>query len=310
MKEIRNTTGILRALSKDAETTRTVEFVASDESRDAHGTVVSIKGWDLRRFNANGIIGYQHNVYGDLCGNSDPDRVIGTGEARIEGKQLIVRITFEPAEINPLAERIFQKVLYGTLKAVSVGFLPIGRGHWGEGDEAEDGENATYYYAGQELLEVSVVNIPSNKNALRRSLRSNTVDALNFIYRALDGEYRFSEIESFRVGEVLNLLERKGETLSGIRHTDDAHGANQGAAGGERLSGTVRTETTGTSGATVRTSGTGETETTESAETSGTGSASTSGTGEASQSDEAAEEARMASNDEEVAIAEALSLLA
>ena len=40
-----------------------------------------------------------------MCGNEDPDRVIGTGQARIEDNQLIVSMTFEPAELNPLAEK-------------------------------------------------------------------------------------------------------------------------------------------------------------------------------------------------------------
>lgn len=220
-KEIRNIAGHVRKVEENVEETRTIEFVASDESRDSHHTVVPVSGWDLDRFNRNGIIGYQHNVYGDLCGNEDPDRVIGTGEARIEGKELIVRITFEPADINPLAEKIFRKVLHGTLKAVSVGFVPTAEGHWGEGDEAKKGVNETYYFAGQELLEVSVVNIPSNKNALKRSVRNNTVDALNFIYRALDGEYRYSEIEGMKVGDVLGLLERKADERLGTRADEE-----------------------------------------------------------------------------------------
>ena len=117
-KEIRNIAGHVRKVEENVEETRTIEFVASDESRDSHGTVVPVSGWDLDRFNRNGIIGYQHNVYGDLCGNEDPDRVIGTGEARIEGKELIVRITFEPADINPLAEKIFRKVLFLSLSQI------------------------------------------------------------------------------------------------------------------------------------------------------------------------------------------------
>lgn len=208
-----NLTGYVRALGADAEETRTVEFVASDNSRDSHRTVVPVGKWDLRRFNANGIVGYQHNVYGDLCGNEDPDRVIGTGEARVEGEQLIVRITFEPADLNPLAEKIFRKVMHGTLKAVSVGFLPTKEGHWGEGEEARGGRNETYYFDGQELLEVSVVNIPSNANALRRGFRENTADALRYVYHALGGRYRYAEIEEMKVREILDLLVINDERL-------------------------------------------------------------------------------------------------
>lgn len=224
----------VRKLADDMKDTRTVEFVASDESRDSHGTVIPSDKWDLTRFNTNGIIGYQHNVYGDMCGNEDPDKVIGTGEAFVENKQLIVRITFEPAEINPLAEKIFQKVLYGTLKAVSVGFMPTQEGHWGEGDESREGKNATYYFDGQELLEVCIVNIPSNKNALKRDLRSNTVDALHFVYRALDGKVRYSEIEEMKVRDLMDLLQcREQHGVDDHEGKRNAYGNNSEGVRGE-----------------------------------------------------------------------------
>lgn len=206
----RNVFGYIRKAADDVEETRTIEFIASDETRDSHGTVLPADKWDLERFNNNGIIGYQHNVYGDMCGNDDPDRVIGVGKARVEDGKLIVAVTFEPAELNQLAEKIFRKLLHGTLKAVSVGFAPIGKGRWGEGEESRDGENPTFYFDGQELLELSVVNIPSNKNALKKSLRGNAVDAISFIYRSLDGEYRYSQIEEMKVRDVLDLLDNKG----------------------------------------------------------------------------------------------------
>lgn len=230
--------GNLRKLADDVRESRTVEFVASDESKDSHGTVVPSDKWDLTRFNSNGIIGYQHNVYGDLCGNEDPDRVIGTGEAFVENKQLIVRIAFEPAEINPLAEKIFQKVLHGTLKAVSVGFMPTAKGHYGEGEERKGGDNETYYFAGQELLEVSVVNIPSNQNALKRDLRSNTVDALHFVYRALDGKVRYADIEEMKVRDLMDLLQGR-EARSLNDHEGDEQRENDGEDTGEETGDTT-----------------------------------------------------------------------
>lgn len=142
-------------------------FVASDDSVDSAGTVLNQDNWDLRRFNSNGIIGYQHKVYGGWDDTDNPDNVIGKGVAYVEDKKLMVDITFEPADINPLAEKIYQKIMFGSLRAVSVGFLPVGRGKFGEGADAE-----TYYFAGQELLEVSVVNIPANPNALKKSMEA------------------------------------------------------------------------------------------------------------------------------------------
>ena len=156
-------------IRKVDEETRTVEFVASDSSVDSYGTVLPVDKWDLKRFEKNGIVGYMHDVYGDSWTKSaDPDDVIGKGVAFIEDDKLIVRITFEPADLNPKSDKIFRKFQFGSLHAVSVGFRATAKGH--KGDE-ERGENPNvYYYGGQELLEVSVVNIPSNANALKRSI--------------------------------------------------------------------------------------------------------------------------------------------
>lgn len=167
-------TGEIRAFDrKTAEETRTIEFVISDETRDRHGTVIPVKSWNLDSYNKNGIVGYQHEVYGGW-GDPNPDMILGRGEAFVEEGKLIGRVTFEPAEINPLAEKIFQKVLHGTLKATSVGFREVVRGKWGEGEESVNGKTPTYYFGSVELLEFSIVNIPSNPNALRRTIEEET----------------------------------------------------------------------------------------------------------------------------------------
>ena len=46
-------------------------------------------------------------------------------------------VKFETADINPQAEKIFRKVLNGTLKATSVGFLETGEGKWVETKDAK-----------------------------------------------------------------------------------------------------------------------------------------------------------------------------
>lgn len=147
---------------KVEEDNRVVEFVASDASVDSYNTVLNPEGWDLERFNKNGIVGYQHDVYY----GSDPDNVIGKGEARAEDGLLIVRVTFEPADLNEKADKVYRKVLFGTLNGVSVGFQSR-KGHWGDKKRSENPD--VYYFDEQELLEVSVVNIPANPNAVKRS---------------------------------------------------------------------------------------------------------------------------------------------
>lgn len=149
------------------EENRTVEFVASDNTVDSYGTVLPSDKWDLKRYEKNGIIGYQHQVYGDY-GNVDPDDVLGHGQAFVEDNKLIVKATFEPADINQKADKIFKKIQFGSIKGVSVGFQPTKPGHWGDKEKGEDPD--VYYFEGQELIEVSVVNIPANPNAVKRSI--------------------------------------------------------------------------------------------------------------------------------------------
>ena len=160
-----------RAVDVDA---RTAEFVISDASIDRHGTILSIDGWELANFGANGIVGYQHEVYASWEGKSDPDQVIGKGTVFIEGTQLIGKIEFEPEAINPLAEKILQKVDFGTLKATSVGFMPLEPGMFKDIEVAgHDGEKETksiFHYGRRDLLEFSIVTIPSNANALQRAM--------------------------------------------------------------------------------------------------------------------------------------------
>lgn len=145
------------------EEKRMVEFVASTGAVDTYGTVLPPDLWDLSRYARNGVVGYQHDIYY----SDDPDNVIGRGEAYTANGELLIRIFFEPAELNPKADKVYRKVLFGSINAVSVGFRATAPGHWGRKADGEDPD--VYYYNGQELMEVSVVNVPSNPDAVKRS---------------------------------------------------------------------------------------------------------------------------------------------
>ena len=144
-----------------------------------------------------------------MCNAPNPDDQLGSARAYFETvkkgegeeKQLLVDITFEPESINPLAEKIFRKVLHGSLRAVSVGFVPLTDKEGKTGDMRGD----NFHYFGQELLEVSVVNIPSNPDALKRSLRESTSNALTFLTKKLGK--RYSDVEKMTVRDVLDILE-------------------------------------------------------------------------------------------------------
>ncbi len=221
-------------LAENAEETRKVRFVISDTSKDRHGTVLNMENWNLDHFNQNGIVGYQHDVYGGgMCAGPNPDSVIGKGRAWLDtstkkrdsngmpAKILMGEVEFEPEDINPLAEKVFKKVLHGTLKATSVGFSPIGGGklvndETGEEERLDESpyrvpQGHTFYYDGQELLEFSIVNIPSNPNALKKDLRNQTANALHFIKRELGEDITYGQIENMKVMDVIKMLET-GET--------------------------------------------------------------------------------------------------
>lgn len=152
--------GQFRANSVNEEN-RTVDFVISTEAEDSYGTIFKADGWDLERYAKNPIVTYQHRDFSD-----NPDMVIGTSAVRVEENQLIATLTFEAAEDNELAEKVFRKVKSGILRGASIR-ADVEEYHWGNFDEGENPE--VLYFTRQALLSWSVVTVPSNPDALSRN---------------------------------------------------------------------------------------------------------------------------------------------
>jgi HK97 family phage prohead protease len=155
---------VIRALTDKNKENRQAEFVISTETEDSYGTVFKISGWDLKRYENNPVVFYAHKSYSD-----NPDMLIGTSEVRIEENQLIAVVTFESAEDNPVAEKVWRKVQNGTLRMASIGANPK-KGHWG--DEKLGENRDTIYFDEQELLEWSIVPLGSNPEALKREAQT------------------------------------------------------------------------------------------------------------------------------------------
>lgn len=151
----------VREISDEQAENRQAEFVISTEAVDNWGTVFKADGWDLERYSKNPVVIYAHKTYSD-----DPDMVVGTSEVRIENNQLIAVVTFEDAELNPVAEKVFRKIQAGTLRMASVG-ADVHEAHWGDFDKSENPD--VLYFTRQELLEWSIVPVGSNPEALKRS---------------------------------------------------------------------------------------------------------------------------------------------
>jgi hypothetical protein len=210
--------GMRGEIPADAAESRIIPFILSTYNKDRHGTVLNQDNWSLDNYRLNPVVAYQHTLSGGMCTDPNPDYVIGKSVsigligAGID-RSLSASAEFEPADVNPMAEKIFRKVLFGSLSRTSVGFMEIGKGKFGEGEEAEGRNAETYYFEGQELLEWSVVNIPSNPQAGKRDLlkkmREEGYTALMYAYKELGGNFRISQIEQFRVCDILDLLDGK-----------------------------------------------------------------------------------------------------
>lgn len=159
---------VIRALSDDNKSNREAEFVISTEAVDTYGTVFKMSGWDLKRYEQNPVVFYAHRSYSE-----NPDMLIGTSEVRIENNQLVALVRFESGDINPVAEKVWQKIQAGTLRMASIGANPK-KGHWG--DEKLGENRDVIYFDEQELLEWSIVPLGSNPEAVKRE--SQTIEEI------------------------------------------------------------------------------------------------------------------------------------
>jgi HK97 family phage prohead protease len=133
-----------------APKTRTVECVASSEAIDSHGEVIDQASWKLDRYRANPVVLASHDSRRFPIGKAD--------RVRVEGGTLRASITFSKA--TPEAEAAWQLVEEKILRGVSVGYRP--------------GRKAIAKRAGRdvvtvhdcELVELSIVSVPSNPEAL------------------------------------------------------------------------------------------------------------------------------------------------
>ena len=142
---------------EQAQPERTLDVVASTAVLDRQGEVLE-QSWRLERYLANPVVLYAHDSW---------DLPIGTAEnVRVEDGALRARIRLVSDEANPLAGRVWKLIQEGALRAVSVGFIPHGARL--EKRARAEGELDEEYLvlSDNELLEISVVPVPANPEAL------------------------------------------------------------------------------------------------------------------------------------------------
>lgn len=145
---------------------RKYEFIASTSTLDRDGEVIDVDGWDLTNFKKNPVIPWAHNY-------QNPPVARATRVWKHNG-QLKNQIEFPAEGDYEFADTIERLVDSGFIKAQSVGFIPK---EWEDGD----GEKAPRRtYKKQELLEISLVPVPSNPDALRNALDAGIITAKQF----------------------------------------------------------------------------------------------------------------------------------
>ena len=141
---------------------RIYEFTASTSTQDRDGEVIEAGGWDLKNYKKNPVIMYAHDYRTLPIGRAPRVYVSATGELKNT-------VEFPPEGTYEFADIVERLVDTGYLKTESVGFIPK---KWEDGD----GEKAPKRrYTKQELLEISIVPVPSNPDALRNAVDDGVI---------------------------------------------------------------------------------------------------------------------------------------
>jgi len=146
---------------------RQYEFTASTADMDRDGEVIDVSGWDLKNFKKNPVIMFAHDY-----------RTLPIGRATkigIREGKLVNNVEFPPEGTYEFADIVERLVGAGFLKTESVGFMPK---KWEDGDGGEKTPRRTY--TKQELLEISIVPVPSNPNALMNAVKEGVITQKQF----------------------------------------------------------------------------------------------------------------------------------
>lgn len=139
-------------ITKQDANAGTFEAIASTATVDRHGEIVSVEGWDLANFKKNPVLLWSHDHTIPAIGVATKIWVEGFGESaklKFAGKWQTV---------TEYGKAAAQLVADGILNSFSVGFIP---------SEMEGNK-----YTQQELLEISLVNVPANPDAMMLAYKS------------------------------------------------------------------------------------------------------------------------------------------
>ena len=142
---------------KEEESKSPMTFVISNEEVDRHGDVVLAQGWRLQPYLRNPVFLWAHDYTRPVIG-----RALSVWN---EPGQLLARMEFAPTDFAREVAALYRS---GYQQGVSVGFKPL---RYEERRQERTGAFLGIRFLEQELLEVSAVPVPANRDALRRALQ-------------------------------------------------------------------------------------------------------------------------------------------
>lgn len=140
---------------------RTLRFTISTGCVDRDQDCVAVKGWQLDNFTKNPVVLWSHRA-DELPIGKVLD--IGTDATRLHAAVRFLGAGYGAA--SDLAETCFRMAQDGYLNATSVGFRPL---EWDFTEDEERGANDWFPgidFHSQELVELSLVSVPANPEAL------------------------------------------------------------------------------------------------------------------------------------------------
>jgi HK97 family phage prohead protease len=160
---------IVKAEAADGE--RRIRFIASDESVDRYGDIIRASGWQLENFRRNPVLLYGHQSSALPIGTVEP--------IAVEGTELVAHAKLAKPGTSAFIDTVWELIQQDVLRASSVGFLPLAAPN---PIYDTDKHLTGFEFIAQELLELSVVSVPANPNALalakQRSLSADEMRCL------------------------------------------------------------------------------------------------------------------------------------
>lgn len=131
-------------------------FVVSTEEADRHGDIVAAAGWQLTAYRQNPVFLWAHDYTRPVIGRA--------AAVWPEPGALLARMEFAPTDFAREVAALYRS---GYQQGVSVGFKPL---RYAERRHEQTGAFLGIHFLEQELLEISAVPVPANRQALRRAM--------------------------------------------------------------------------------------------------------------------------------------------